>query len=131
MGSRAKVGQYRSVIGLRIDTSRVGEAQVFLTWGWVAIIVSGKIKEALARLGATGPTFTEVTGPSIRDMPARAREGHEGPRTPGFGRDRACRGLANLGPGKKSSPLSPRAVPGRASDNSGGSCAARRGAPCS
>ena len=55
------VGQYMSVRGLRIDKSRVGNAQVFRCEGWEGpLIVSGKIKDALEQLGATGPRFEEV-----------------------------------------------------------------------
>jgi hypothetical protein len=72
-------GEYRSVIGMRIDPSKVGEAQVFRTWGWVAIVVSEAIKEALERLGATGTEFTSVTGPSTispeeREIDRKSRE---------------------------------------------------------
>ncbi len=60
-GRPEKVGQYRDVYGLRIDPSKVGDAQVFRTWGWwVALIVSEDIKDALERLGATGAEFQEV-----------------------------------------------------------------------
>jgi len=69
-----QLGEYRSVIGMRIDPSKVGDAQVFRTWGWeVAIIVSERIKEALAAVGATGMKFTEVTGPSSISPEERAR----------------------------------------------------------
>jgi hypothetical protein len=54
-------GQYRNVVGMRIDKSRVGDAKVFRPWGWpVVLVVSEDIKEALERTGATGMTFTEV-----------------------------------------------------------------------
>lgn len=56
-----RVGQYRSVSGLRIDTSKVGDAKTFRTWGWnLALIVSEDIKTALERSKATGMKFTEV-----------------------------------------------------------------------
>jgi hypothetical protein len=55
-----KVGEYSSVRGLRIDRERVGDARIFRTWGWIAIIVSAEIKEALERLGTTGVRFEEV-----------------------------------------------------------------------
>jgi hypothetical protein len=55
------VGQYRAVHGLRIDPSKVGDAQVFRPWGWpVVILVSEDIKSALESIGATGTVFTEV-----------------------------------------------------------------------
>jgi hypothetical protein len=60
-GRPEKTGQYRAVYGMRIDPSKVGEAQVFRTWGWtVALIVSEQIKEALEQLGTTGTKFKEV-----------------------------------------------------------------------
>ncbi|MGZ3461760.1 MAG: imm11 family protein, partial [Archangium sp.] len=60
-----KLGQYRAVYGMRIDPSKVGDARVFRTWGYPrALLVSEDVKEALERTGATGLTFTEVTGPS-------------------------------------------------------------------
>lgn len=60
-GQPERVGQYRSVAGLRIDASKVGDAKVFRTWGWdIALIVSEDIKVALERIGATGVKFTEV-----------------------------------------------------------------------
>ncbi|WP_095992197.1 imm11 family protein [Cystobacter fuscus] len=72
-GQPENEGEYRSVIGLRIDPTKVGEAQVLLTWGWIAIIVSEAIKNALIDMGATGPKFAEVTGPSSLGADERAR----------------------------------------------------------
>ncbi|WP_309896481.1 imm11 family protein [Archangium sp.] len=70
-----RLGKYRSVIGMRIDPSKVGEAQVFRTWGWTGtIVVSEALKEALERLGATGTKFTSVTGPSTITPEERARD---------------------------------------------------------
>jgi hypothetical protein len=55
------VGQYASVRDLRIDKANVGGAKVFRPEGWtVALIVSGEIKDALERMGATGTRFEEV-----------------------------------------------------------------------
>ncbi|MBZ4376591.1 imm11 family protein [Corallococcus sp. AS-1-6] len=60
-GRPEKVGQYRSVYGMRIDKAQVGDARVFRTWGWsIALIVSEDIKTALEATGATGMHFTEV-----------------------------------------------------------------------
>ncbi|MFP2929935.1 imm11 family protein [Pyxidicoccus sp. 3LG] len=54
-------GEYRNVVGMRIDKSLVGDAKVFRPWGWtVVLVVSEDIKGALERIGATGMTFTEV-----------------------------------------------------------------------
>jgi hypothetical protein len=56
-----KLGQYRSVAGMRIDRSKVGDAKVFRTWGWkIALIVSEDIKRALERAKVTGVRFKEV-----------------------------------------------------------------------
>ncbi len=56
-----KVGQYSIMYELRIDKARVGDAQVFRCEGWTGpLIVSGEIKEALERMGATGTRFEEV-----------------------------------------------------------------------
>ena len=58
-------GTYRAVYGMRIDTTKVGDAKVFRPWGWnVVLIVSEDLKDALERSGATGMAFREVTGPS-------------------------------------------------------------------
>ncbi|ATB28594.1 imm11 family protein [Melittangium boletus] len=94
-----KLGQYRSVIGMRIDPSKVGDAQVFRTWGWkVAIIVSEAIKEALAGMGVTGMTFTEVTGPSTisAEERARSRKLRELLETAAAAREEAWRALGSL-----------------------------------
>ncbi|MBU8895586.1 hypothetical protein KRR26_08210 [Corallococcus sp. M34] len=62
-GLPEKVGQYRTVRGLRIDPSQVGDAQVFRPWGYpVTLIVSEPLKRALEKAGVSGPRFTSVTG---------------------------------------------------------------------
>ncbi|WP_164020262.1 imm11 family protein [Pyxidicoccus trucidator] len=56
-----RVGEYRSVSGLRLDKSRVGDARVFRPWGWhPPIIVEGELKEALERTGIVGGRFDAV-----------------------------------------------------------------------
>jgi hypothetical protein len=56
-----KVGQYASVRDMRIDKVKVGSARVFRCEGWEGpLIISGEIKDALERMGATGPRFEEV-----------------------------------------------------------------------
>jgi len=56
-----KLGQYRSVAGMRIDRTKVDDAKVFRAWGWkIPLIVSEDIKTALERAKATGVKFTEV-----------------------------------------------------------------------
>jgi hypothetical protein len=93
-----QLGEYRSVIGMRIDPSKAGEAQVFRTWGWVAIVVSEAIKEALERLGATGTKFTSVTGPSTvtPEERARDRKSRELLETAATARETAWRTLGSL-----------------------------------
>lgn len=60
-GRPEKVGQYRKVSGLRIDSSKVGDARVFRTWGWsIVLIISEEIKNALERTEATGASFQEA-----------------------------------------------------------------------
>ena len=60
-GRPEKTGNYRSVIGMRIDTSKVGDAMVFRPRGWMgALLVSEEIKVALEHIGAIGASFTEV-----------------------------------------------------------------------
>jgi hypothetical protein len=55
------VGKYFSVRDLRIDKAKVGRAKVFRCEGWTGpLIISGEIKNALERLGATGTRFEEV-----------------------------------------------------------------------
>ncbi|MCP3144192.1 imm11 family protein [Pyxidicoccus xibeiensis] len=56
-----RAGEYRNVVGMRIDKSLVGDAKVFRPWGWnVVLVVSEDIKEALERTGASGMKFVEV-----------------------------------------------------------------------
>lgn len=55
------VGKYFSVRDMRIDKAQVGSARVFRCEGWEGpLIISGEIKDALERMGATGPRFEEV-----------------------------------------------------------------------
>jgi hypothetical protein len=56
-----KVGQYASVRDMRIDSSKVGDVQVFRARGWPGpLLISGSIKEALELAGITGVKFEEV-----------------------------------------------------------------------
>jgi hypothetical protein len=60
-GAPHKVGKYRDVRDLRIDKTKVGNAQVLRPEGWSGtLLVSERIKDALERLGATGTKFQEV-----------------------------------------------------------------------
>ncbi|OJH34527.1 imm11 family protein [Cystobacter ferrugineus] len=59
-----RVGEYRSISGLRIDTSKIENARVFRPMGWeVALVVSEEIKARIERIGNTGVYFNRVTGP--------------------------------------------------------------------
>jgi hypothetical protein len=60
-GQPERVGDYKSVMGMRIDPTQVGDARVFRTRGYdIALIVSEDIKQALERAKTTGAKFTEV-----------------------------------------------------------------------
>jgi hypothetical protein len=60
-GEPDRVGQYRDVRDMRIDKTKVGNAQVFRPEGWeVVLVVSGEIKDAMEAMGATGTRFQEV-----------------------------------------------------------------------
>ena len=60
-GAPHMVGRYASVRDMRIDKAKVGSAQVFRCEGWIGpLIVSGRIKDGLERMGATGARFEEV-----------------------------------------------------------------------
>ncbi|WNG58554.1 hypothetical protein F0U59_30270 [Archangium gephyra] len=94
-----KLGHYQSVIGMRIDPAKVGDAQVFRTWGWrVVSVVSEDIKAALERIGVTGTKFTLVTGPSSvsPEERARSRKWRELLDTAEAARDATWRTLGNL-----------------------------------
>jgi hypothetical protein len=55
------VGQYRNVRGLKVDPSKIGEANIFRPWGWeVVLIVSERVKRAMEEAGITGARFLEV-----------------------------------------------------------------------
>ncbi|RKG92451.1 hypothetical protein D7V88_06100 [Corallococcus terminator] len=72
-GFPEKVGTLSSLYGMRIDSSKVGDAKVFRPSEWdVALIVSEDIKEAMERAGITGAKFESVTGPSAFDPVMRA-----------------------------------------------------------
>ncbi|NVJ01322.1 hypothetical protein HV824_24855 [Myxococcus sp. AM009] len=60
-GRLEKLGMYRSVYGMRIDPTKVGDVKVFRTWGWTGVlIVSEDIKTAMERANVTGAEFEEV-----------------------------------------------------------------------
>lgn len=60
-GLPEKVGKYYAVDDLHVDKTKVGSARVFRPEGWLgSLIVSGDIKDALERVGATGMKFREA-----------------------------------------------------------------------
>ena len=60
-GAPERAGQYRNVRGMKIDPAAVGDAQVFRPWGWPgALIVSGRVKQAMEEEGMSGARFIEV-----------------------------------------------------------------------
>jgi hypothetical protein len=60
-GRPEKLGKFRDVRGMRIDPAQVGEAKVFRPQGWaIVLIVRDDLKDALERMGASGPLFQEV-----------------------------------------------------------------------
>jgi hypothetical protein len=59
-----RIGEYYYIRGLRLDTSKIGDARVFrLERYLLPLIVSEEVKEALERIGAVGGHFERVTGP--------------------------------------------------------------------
>ena len=60
-GRLEKVGQYRGIMGLKVDPTKIGDAQIFRPWGWhVAMIISEPLKEALEQEGITGMKYIEA-----------------------------------------------------------------------
>jgi hypothetical protein len=56
-----KIGQYRQIVNMRIDSSRVRDANIFRIAGWeIALIVSKKIKDEFLKEKITGVQFVEV-----------------------------------------------------------------------
>lgn len=56
-----KVGQYKKVVGLKVDPAKVGAAHIFRPWGWlVVLIVSEQVKLAMEQEVITGTDFVEV-----------------------------------------------------------------------
>ncbi|HZI09541.1 MAG TPA: DUF1629 domain-containing protein [Myxococcus sp.] len=98
-GLPEKVGTYSSVSGMRIDVSRVGDAEVFRPWGWTsALIVSERIKDALEHAGVTGLKFEDVTGPGspVSDEDAKLQKHLERLKPLDAAREAAWRALGKL-----------------------------------
>lgn len=60
-GEPERVGEYRNVVGMKIDPARVGGTHIFRPWGWlVVLIISECVKRAMESEGITGTDFVEV-----------------------------------------------------------------------
>ena len=60
-GRQDKVGQFRTVAGLRIDPDRAGAREIFRLAGWsIALILSSNLKKSIENLGLSGVKFTPV-----------------------------------------------------------------------
>ena len=60
-GQPDKVGQYRTVMGMRIDPEKASGAHIFRTWGfYLGLIVSEELKLALEHERITGTRFVAV-----------------------------------------------------------------------
>ncbi|OJT21540.1 hypothetical protein BO221_27400 [Archangium sp. Cb G35] len=60
-GNPRRVGEYRNVVGLRVDPAKMEGAQVLRPWGWRGtLIVSERIKQVMEQAGITGTKFVEV-----------------------------------------------------------------------
>jgi hypothetical protein len=60
-GQPEKVGEYRSIAGMRIDSSKVGDAHIFRPWGWrIALVLSEMLKQAMEAEEFSGMRFVEV-----------------------------------------------------------------------
>lgn len=60
-GEPDKVGQYKNIRGLKVDPSRIRDANIFRPWGWrVILIVSERVKLAMDEEGITGTYFVGV-----------------------------------------------------------------------
>lgn len=57
-----KIGQYRQVSEMRIDPAVVHDLDIFRMEGWkIALIVSGKIKDAFVREKISGVSFVSIS----------------------------------------------------------------------
>ena len=59
-GHPERTGEYRVIEGMRIDSTKVGGAHFFRTWGWPVLVVSEDIRQAMEQEALTGPRFVEV-----------------------------------------------------------------------
>ncbi len=60
-GDPNRVGEYRNVVGMKVDPKKIGDTHILRPWGWRgALIVSEHVKQALEQEGITGTKFIEV-----------------------------------------------------------------------
>ncbi|WNG31308.1 hypothetical protein F0U62_02690 [Cystobacter fuscus] len=59
-GAPERVGEYRVVEHMRIDSNRVNGARLFRAWGWPVLVVSEDLKQAMEKEGLAGTKFSEV-----------------------------------------------------------------------
>jgi hypothetical protein len=60
-GNPKRVGEYRNVVGLKVDPAKLGDTHVLRPWGWRGtLIVSERVKRAMEQEGITGTKFVEV-----------------------------------------------------------------------
>nr|WP_245591959.1 DUF1629 domain-containing protein [Cystobacter fuscus] len=60
-GVPEKVGQYRNVVGLKVDPAKMGDTPISRPWGWSgALIVTEGLKQAMEHEGLTGLRFTDA-----------------------------------------------------------------------
>ncbi len=61
-GRPEKVGDYRMVLKLALDSTRLGNRKIFRVAGWdVAVIVDSDLRDALVGSGATGLSFRSIS----------------------------------------------------------------------
>jgi hypothetical protein len=57
-----KIGQYRQVTHLRLNSAILGTANLFRVWGWnIALVCSSTLKTALESIRVTGVKFEQVS----------------------------------------------------------------------
>lgn len=60
-GDPNRVGEYRDVVGMKVDPTKIGATHILRPWGWKgAIIVTERLKLAMESENITGTKFVEV-----------------------------------------------------------------------
>jgi len=61
-GRPDKLGQYRWVLPLHVDPHRLpADAHFFRLQGWLVLVVSHTVKDAMEEVGCVGAQFLEIT----------------------------------------------------------------------